>query len=157
STTFQLEFVPNDSWGEYTLNWNNKPAGSTVLATWTGETSGLARRIDITSIVQQQLATDPSKLLSLHIVSTTLNTATNWVYYAAREDSTASNWPQLITVAGTSNQAPTVATPATAAPSSVADTTTSLSVLGADDGGEANLTYTWSLLSGPAAVSFSAN
>src|SRR5205085_11652464 len=40
----------------------------------------------------------------------------------------------------------------------VIGTTTSLSVLGADDGGEANLTYTWSLTgTPPASVGFSAN
>ena len=41
--------------------------------------------------------------------------------------------------------APTVANPAAAMPSTVADTTTTLSVLGADadGGGEANLTYAW--------------
>src|SRR5262249_99904 len=38
----------------------------------------------------------------------------------------------------------------------VSGTTTSLSALGSDDGGEANLTYTWSSM-GPAAVAFSAN
>ena len=38
---------------------------------------------------------------------------------------------------------PTVATPATANPSPVTGTTTNLSVLGADAGGEAALTYTW--------------
>src|SRR5262249_8479889 len=54
------------------------------------------------------------------------------------------------------NQPPTVATPAAASPKSVTGTTTALSVLGADDGGESNLTYTWSS-SGPASVSFSAN
>lgn len=55
-----------------------------------------------------------------------------------------------------SNQPPTVATAAAATPSSVTGKTTTLSVLGADDGGEANLLYTWSS-SGPAAVIFSAN
>ncbi len=54
------------------------------------------------------------------------------------------------------NQAPTVASPAAASPGAVTGKTTALSVLGADDGGEANLTYTWTS-SGPAAVSFSAN
>jgi parallel beta-helix repeat protein len=54
------------------------------------------------------------------------------------------------------NQPPTVATPASALPSTVTGKTTNLSVLGADDGGETNLTYTWSS-SGPAAVAFSAN
>lgn len=54
------------------------------------------------------------------------------------------------------NLAPTVATPASAAPNPVTGTTTILSVLGADDGGEANLTYTWTS-SGPAPVNFTAN
>lgn len=54
------------------------------------------------------------------------------------------------------NAAPTVATAANANPTTVTGTTTSLSVLGADDGGEANLTYTWAA-TGPASVTFSAN
>ena len=67
------------------------------------------------------------------------------------------------TVSGTgavtvNNAPPTVATAASATPNPVAGTTTALSVLGADDGGEANLTYTW-VTTGtpPASVSFSAN
>src|SRR4029077_12402533 len=35
--------------------------------------------------------------------------------------------------------------------------TTDLSVLGADDGGEANLTYTWAVTAGPSGATFSAN
>ena len=57
-----------------------------------------------------------------------------------------------------SNQPPTIATPAAAAPSPVTGTTTTLSVLGADDGGEGNLTYTWATTgTPPAPVKFSAN
>ncbi|MEI8195241.1 MAG: dockerin type I domain-containing protein, partial [Phycisphaerae bacterium] len=56
------------------------------------------------------------------------------------------------------NAIPTVATAAAATPSPVTATTTSLSVLGADDAGEANLTYTWATTgTPPAAVIFSAN
>jgi hypothetical protein len=56
------------------------------------------------------------------------------------------------------NAAPTVTTPASAAPAPVTGTTTNLSVLGADDGGEAGLTYTWTTTgTPPAPVSFSAN
>ncbi len=61
---------------------------------------------------------------------------------------------------GTSGgEVPTVATAAVANPSPVVTgITTNLSVLGADDGGEANLTYTWGLQgTPPAPVSFSAN
>jgi hypothetical protein len=46
---------------------------------------------------------------------------------------------------------PTVATPASASPDSVDGTQTTLSVLGADDGGEASLIYVWALLEPPPA------
>lgn len=63
-----------------------------------------------------------------------------------------------LTPAAAGNQPPTVATPASASPSPVTGTTTNLSVLGADDGGESNLTYTWSTTgTPPAPVTFSAN
>lgn len=45
--------------------------------------------------------------------------------------------------------APTVASPAAASPSTVTGTTAALSVLGADDGGETNLTYAWSVVAKP--------
>lgn len=55
---------------------------------------------------------------------------------------------------------PTIAVAATANPSTVNGTTSVLSVLGADDGGESGLNYTWSIASKPASApnpSFSAN
>ena len=56
------------------------------------------------------------------------------------------------------NLAPAVIAAASASPNSVSGAATNLSVLGADDAGEANLTYTWSATgTPPAAVSFSAN
>ena len=54
------------------------------------------------------------------------------------------------------NNPPTVATAAAASPNPVTASTSNLSVLGADDGGEAALTYTWSA-TGPAAVTFGVN
>ena len=56
----------------------------------------------------------------------------------------------------TVNGAPTVATSAAANPSPVTGTTTNLSVLGSDGGGEASLTYTWSY-TGPTGVTYSGN
>ena len=62
-----------------------------------------------------------------------------------------------LTVAAPNNP-PTIATPASATPNPVIASTTALSVLGADDKGEANLTYTWAATgTPPAAVIFSAN
>jgi hypothetical protein len=57
--------------------------------------------------------------------------------------------------AATTNQPPTVATSAKATPSPVTGTSTALSVLGADDGGESKLTYTWAVTAGPSGVTFS--
>ena len=56
------------------------------------------------------------------------------------------------------NAAPTIATAAAASPTPVSGSTTAVSVLGADDQGEANLVYTWTTTgTPPAAVTFSAN
>jgi hypothetical protein len=61
-------------------------------------------------------------------------------------------------IPATANAAPTIATAASASPNPVTGKTATLSVLGADDGGEANLTYTWATTgTPPAAVTFSAN
>jgi hypothetical protein len=59
----------------------------------------------------------------------------------------------------TGNQPPTIATPASANPNPVTGTTTNLSVLGADQAGEASLTYTWQTTAAPAGASpiYSAN
>lgn len=64
-----------------------------------------------------------------------------------------------VTVAAAStNEPPTVATAASAAQNPVTGSSTNLSVLGADDAGEANLSYSWGTTgTPPAAVKFSAN
>lgn len=61
-------------------------------------------------------------------------------------------------IAAAPNNAPAIATAATASPDTVMSTTTALSVLGSDDNGEANLTYTWAATVTPGAtVTFSKN
>ena len=55
------------------------------------------------------------------------------------------------------NKTPTVAVAAAGMPNPVPGTSTTLSVLGDDDAGEANLSYAWQLLDGPVAVTFSRN
>lgn len=50
----------------------------------------------------------------------------------------------------TPNAAPTIATAASASPTTVTGTSSAVSVRGADDTGESRLVYTWSTVSGPA-------
>ncbi len=63
-----------------------------------------------------------------------------------------------LVINGVSNSPPTVAATAAATPNPVTAKTTTLSVLGADDNGEANLIYTWATMgTPPAPVTFSIN
>jgi hypothetical protein len=79
------------------------------------------------------------------------------VTYASVTDYAKSSGIEILT-GGTSNQAPTIQTAAAASPSSTSGTSSSLSVLGADDGGETNLRYTWSVVgTPPSTVTFTPN
>ncbi|MBA2482263.1 MAG: right-handed parallel beta-helix repeat-containing protein [Planctomycetes bacterium] len=65
---------------------------------------------------------------------------------------------QFASSSGSVNAAPTIAIAAAATPALVTGTSTMLSVLGADDGGEAALVYTWSVVgAAPAPLTFSQN
>ena len=76
---------------------------------------------------------------------------------ATGADGSANSYPLSVTVV-MGSAVPTVATAAKASPNPVTGKTTVLSVLGADDGGEAALTYTWATTgTPPAAVTYSAN
>jgi len=80
------------------------------------------------------------------------------IQYATVVDNAKSNGIEILSNSGSSNQAPTIATPASASANPTTGTSTSLAVLGADDGGEANLTYTWaSAGNAPGPVTFSTN
>lgn len=69
-----------------------------------------------------------------------------------------SSYQEFILAVSQPDYPPTVASAASASPSPATGTTCNLSVLGADDNGEANLTYSWSTTGTPAAaVSFGTN
>ena len=87
---------------------------------------------------------------------TGLSSSTSY-YYVVSAANTGGVSGNSMQVSAMTQGPPTVATAASATPSTVAGNTTQLAVLGADDAGEANLTYTWLMTSGPAAVTFSAN
>jgi hypothetical protein len=93
--------------------------------------------------------------------NTGLSASTNYIYrvraFNAAGTSAYSNEAGTSTK-GAANQAPTVKTQAKATPNPVTGKTTVLSVLGDDDQGEGNLSYTWTTTgTPPAAVSFSSN
>ena len=87
--------------------------------------------------------------------SFTISTAGSHTIKLAATDSTGDKTTFIDKVTVVSSPL-SVANAASATPNPVTGKTTSVSVLGADAGGEANLTYTWAA-TGPAAVTFSPN
>ena len=95
---------------------------------------------------------DATDLATLTIPGGALDFATTYQWQVRYEDNHGawSNYsaPAVFTTLP-ANQAPTVGIPAAASTNPVTGKTVALSVFGADDGGETNLTYTWSVTSKP--------
>ena len=104
STSWQVYYVPTDSWTETGIKWNNKPTSTTLLATIPGQSSGWAEW-NVSPQVLAELAGD--KTLSLRLVSTTIN-ATSDVTFNSKEVTTTSVRPQLMltTVPGSGGTPP---------------------------------------------------
>ena len=77
--------------------------------------------------------------------------STTYYYRVVTLDSLGAAATSAVAPVPPGSNPPTVATPAAASPSVVTGMTTALSVLGADEGGESSLTYTWTATSNPAA------
>jgi hypothetical protein len=135
-----------------TFTWNNRPPIGAKQGA--GKAIGLTSsrtEWDVTAVVKQQIAAGASKL-SLAIQMDATSPATDT--FNARE---GLNKPQLTVTYG-ADAPPSVAAAAAASPTSTTGNTTALSALGADDRGEAALTYTWSVLgSAFGTATFSAN
>ena len=92
NTTWQVYYVPSDTWSETGIKWNNKPASTTLLATIPGQSSGWAEW-NITSQVLSELSGD--KILSLRLVSTQID-ATSDVTFNSKEVTNSTLRPQLL-------------------------------------------------------------
>jgi hypothetical protein len=142
--------VASTGWGETSITWNNKPSlgaaqGTGVAVTTTAQFYAW----DVTSYVAAQKAAGATQIsLAIKMDS---NVTIGPDVFSSRE---ATNFPRLDVTTGGSS--PTVATPAAATPNPTSGTTTALSVLGADDGGESALTYTWAA-GAASSVSFAPN
>jgi hypothetical protein len=146
--------VTNEAWSESTVNWNNRPSldarqGASVTVTPTAR----YHEWDVSDFVRARKAAGAAMATVAVAMDQTTNDAPDT--FNSREAS--GNRPELrILVAD--EAAPTVAVPAAASPAIVTGTTTQLSVRGADDQGEAALTYTWSAVGQvPAPVTFSSS
>jgi subtilisin family serine protease len=137
--------VTNNTWTETGINWNNRPAlGAKQGAGVNVTTAAQYYEWDVTSFVTAQKAAGATTVNLAVQMDTLVTDAPDT--FNSREAGT--NAPDLV-VETAINQPPTVAEPASALPNPTTDSTTIVSVLGADDGGEAALTYTWSVVGSP--------
>ena len=95
--------VSNNTWGETTLTFNNKPTSGKLFAQWLPVT-GQPVEFDVTSQVLATLLRD--RKLSLRIAATDNQGDSGNVSYASSENATIANRPQLILTLG--NAAPTI-------------------------------------------------
>jgi len=145
--------VSSNTWTETGINFTNRPPlgakqGASVTITPTAQ----YYEWDVTAFVRAQKTAGATAVSLAVSMDQQVNDSPDT--FSSREAS--ANKPELV-VSAAPDTPPTVAVPASASPSNVTGTTTQLAVLGADNGGEGALTYTWSLASGPLAVDFSAN
>jgi hypothetical protein len=86
-------FVSNDTWGETTLTFNNKPTSGKLFAQWL-PVPGQAAEFVVTPFVTEALLGDGK--LSLRVSAADDFGGLGNVSYAAREDATPTRRPQLI-------------------------------------------------------------
>ena len=146
--------VPDTSWSETGLCWNNRPP--------LGELQGPPVEVTGTAAYYEWDVSDHVRE-ALSAGAATVSLAVTMDYHAegaadtfnARE---ASGHPPALSFLLLDESAPRVEVAASASHDPVTAATTHLSVRGADDGGEAALTYTWSAIGdAPAPVTFSPN
>jgi subtilisin family serine protease len=141
--------APGRDFGETTLTWNNRPA----LGAAQGQAVALGaawryQEWDVSSFVSAQL------LASAPAAAFAVKAASGATSFRDTLHGREVGWHQP-ELAIDLDRPPTVAAPA--ATTALVDNATTLSVLGADDRGEAGLTYTWTTSCGPAPVTFSVN
>ena len=78
-----LWFVSDDSWTELGLIWNNKPAATPQISTWS-PVQGAATSTDVTSYVETVRTTAGDSLLSLKVISNTISNS-DWALYSSKE------------------------------------------------------------------------
>jgi Pectate lyase superfamily protein len=152
-------FSAGSTWTEGSLTWNTQPAvGTSALSTLTvSGTSSRWYEWDLTAYVRAEKSAGAT---SVSLLVKAIGYSADFASFNSKE--AGSGTPQLVVSSagggGPTTEPPTVAATAAATPSPTVGTTTSLSVLGTDDGGEGNLTYTWATTgTPPAAVAFSSN
>ncbi|MGN6505623.1 MAG: LamG-like jellyroll fold domain-containing protein, partial [Tepidisphaeraceae bacterium] len=161
-TEFSSAYVGGTTSMPRGLTATPSPSGTPIALSWTDTASNeTAYRVDRSS---DDGVTWTTLTAALPPNTTSFNDATvvagiTYTYrVSAINGSASSAYSQTASArAAVANAAPTIAQAASAEPNPVTGQSAVLQVLGADDAGEGNLTYSWSLTQGPGSVAFSSN
>jgi hypothetical protein len=91
----QVRALTDDTWGESSITWDNRPTSSTALTTWPSHIRGATRELDVTSLVNQILADPADSVLSLRVVATEAGNDV-WIQYGSGEQESTSMRPALV-------------------------------------------------------------
>ncbi|HQY87511.1 MAG TPA: PA14 domain-containing protein, partial [Tepidisphaeraceae bacterium] len=168
STKFGGSMFPAETFGHAFVSLS----GSTYASGPLQDSKGIVEFSDLTTLgTDGKLATPPNFFVKYNgtgrATVAAIAAGPDGIYFSDLYEDTGANGAtasgsniyRVRYVGSAGGAVPTVANAAAASPNPVVvGSTTSLSVLGADDGGESNLTYTWQVLGDPPApVAFSNN
>ncbi|WP_214629245.1 DUF7594 domain-containing protein [Paenibacillus agaridevorans] len=94
STTNRAHYIANNTWGETTLTWSNRPAAGTLLSSWSSMSVGTPIEIDVTTLVNNALLNDQK--ISIGVYSPTNVGSAGDIIYGSKEQATAANRPLMI-------------------------------------------------------------
>ncbi len=144
-----------------TASLTSAPYVQTITLTPASSTIGLGGEIDFTALAKDQFGNPIAANIEFSTTGGNIDQQGHFTAQLATGVDTITASSGVVTATATVlvvGPTPYVVDPADATPNPSYNATVDLSVLGGDDGGESNLTYTWTVLGTPlGSVSFSAN
>jgi chondroitin AC lyase len=93
ATTWELYYIADDNWSETTINWNNKPAYTTLLGSFPGSPANTEAIYDITQAVIAEVAKDNK--LSVQVVSTQRADGKTDVFFVSKDSPETDMFPRI--------------------------------------------------------------
>ena len=95
-----LAYVPDNSWGETSLTWSNKPASDPESVRCFVSAQGMPLLAPVTALAQQAAASDRQLSLRLYSLGTPTPTNGGYTAYSSKENGIDANRPQLMLTLG---------------------------------------------------------
>ena len=91
-----LARVPDNTWTESGLTWNNKPLSDSEFTRWFVQTANTPVVLPVRSLVEQAAAGDGKLSFRVYSIGTPAATNGGYISYASKENGSSANRPQLL-------------------------------------------------------------